>query len=306
MSPRHLALAALLVCLWGLNFVFTRLALDHIPAVLLVGLRYIGGAALCLVLPRPPTGLWRLLAITLTMFVGQYVCLYLALDLGFPAGLSSVALQIQAFFTIILAALMLHEHPSSRQWFGTLIAMAGVGLIAISTTRAGIPFASVLLLLGAAVAWAIGNVWMRGAGAYDPLGMIAWMSLLAMVPMLVLSVIFEGAARDWHAITSITWPIFGELVYIAIISTLGGFTIWGYLIKRYPASTIAPITLAVPVTGAASAALILGETFGLFRLAGMALILLGLVLAALPLRFGARQRRPAAAPLDEALASKEA
>ena len=296
MSPRHLALAALLVCLWGLNFVVTRLALDHIPPLLLVGLRYLGGAALCLVLPRPPTNLWRLMGITLTMFMGQYMCLYLALDLGFPAGLSSVALQIQAFFTIMLAALILHERPAPRQWFGTLIAMAGVGLIAISTTKAGIPVASVLLLLGAAVAWAIGNVWMRGAGAYEPLGMIAWMSLLAMVPMLVLSVIFEGAGRDWHAVTSITWPIFAELVYIALVSTLGGFTIWGYLIKRYPASTIAPITLAVPVTGAASAALILGETFGLYRLAGMALILLGLLLAALPWRFGAQKAVPALTP----------
>ncbi|MBV1707226.1 MAG: EamA family transporter [Hyphomicrobiales bacterium] len=306
MSPRHIALAALLVCLWGLNFVCTRLALDHIPPMLLVGLRYVGGAGLCVALPRPAIAWWRLLAITVSMFIGQYLCLYLALDLGFPAGLSSVALQVQAFFTIILAALMLHERPKTRQWLGTLIAMAGVGLIALSTTRAGIPVAAVILLLGAAVAWALGNIWMRGAGTYDPLGMIAWMSLLAMAPMLAVSAIFEGPARDLRALGSITWLVFGEILYIAIVSTLGGFTIWSYLVKRYPASTVAPITLAVPVTGAASAALLLGETFGLYRLAGMALILLGLVLAAMPWRLGARRRPAAAAPLDEALASKEA
>ncbi len=296
MSPRHFALAALLVCLWGLNFVVTRLALDHIPALLLVGLRYVGGAALCLVLPRPPTRLWRLAGITVTMFIGQYVCLYLALDLGFPAGLSSVALQIQAFLTIMLAALVLHERPAPRQWFGTIIALAGVGLIAVSTTKAGIPMASVLLLLGAAGAWAIGNVWMRGAGPYDPLGMIAWMSLAALVPMLVLSVIFDGASHDWQAITSINGLVFAEVIYMSVISTLGGFTIWGYLLKRYPASTIAPVTLAVPVIGAAAAALILGESFGLYRLGGMALILAGLLLAAMPWRFGARKVAVVSAP----------
>lgn len=296
MSPRHLALAAMLVCLWGLNFVVTRLALDHIPALLLVGLRYLGGAALCLVLPRPPTRLWRLAGITATMFIGQYVCLYLALDLGFPAGLSSVALQIQAFFTIMLAALVLHERPAPRQWFGTLIAMAGIGLIAVSTTKAGVPFASVVLLLGAAVSWAIGNILMRGAGSYEPLSMIAWMSLLAIVPMLVLSLIFDGASHDWQAITSINGPVFAEIAYITLVSTLGGFTIWSFLLKRYPTSTIAPITLAVPVTGAAAASLILGETFGLYRLGGMALILAGLLLAAVPWRFGARKVVAAGVP----------
>jgi O-acetylserine/cysteine efflux transporter len=68
-----------------------------------------------------------------------------------------------------------------------------------------------------------------------------------------------------------------------VLSTLVGFGIWGGLLKRYPASTVAPFSLLVPIFGAASAALVYGESFGPGRLAGMALILLGLAVVALPL-----------------------
>src|SRR5487761_2240552 len=115
MSPRHLALAMFVMGIWGFNFVVTRLALNHYPPILLVALRFALAAVPALFVPRPSFGFWRMTGISASMFMGQYVFLYLALMLGFPAGLSSVALQIQAFFTILLAAAVLGERPSQRQ-----------------------------------------------------------------------------------------------------------------------------------------------------------------------------------------------
>ena len=290
MSARHLLLALLVMVIWGFNFVVTRLALDHYPPMLLVALRFALAALPCLAIARPNVPAWRMVGIGLTMFVGQYAFLYLALVMGFPAGLSSVALQVQAFLTILLAALMLGERPNARQMLGTGVAFAGLGVIALATSSDGIPLAAVLLILASACSWAIGNVWMRGAGRFDTLPMIVWLSLVPPVPMLALSLAFEGAGPVAQALAATTWFSFGLLCYISVLSTLVGFGIWGLLLKTYPAGMIAPLTLLVPITGAGSAALVLGEQFGAFRAIGMALVLLGLACVALPIRWLPRSR----------------
>lgn len=289
MSVRDLLLALMVMAIWGFNFVVTRLALDHYPPMLLVALRFMLAALPCLLIPRPEVPLLRMIGIGSGMFVAQYAFLYLALAMGFPAGLSSVALQIQAFMTILLAALVLGEHPSARQIAGTLIAFAGLGTIAIATSNSGIPLVASLLILASALGWAFGNVLMRGAGQYDTLSMIVWLSLVPPLPMLAISLVFEGYGPVLTALASTTWYSFALLAFISLVSTLLGFGIWGYLLKTYPASMIAPLTLLVPITGAGSAALFLGEQFGVWRMAGMALVLAGLAFVAVPdkwLRWG--------------------
>ena len=78
------------------------------------------------------------------------------------------------------------------------------------------------------------------------------------------------------------------MLYVAVAATSIGYGIWGFLMARYPATTVAPFAMLVPITGAASAALVLGEGFGAVRLAGMALVLAGLAVTALP--WGTRKR----------------
>jgi O-acetylserine/cysteine efflux transporter len=114
---------------------------------------------------------------------------------------------------------------------------------------------------------------------------------VAPVPLLVLSLVFEGPARIEAGVLGANWLTIGAVLYIAIVSTTFGYAAWGQLLKLYPAATAAPFSLLVPVSGTISAALILGETFGPARLTGMGLILLGLAI----LVFG---RRPV--PIDPA------
>jgi O-acetylserine/cysteine efflux transporter len=84
------------------------------------------------------------------------------------------------------------------------------------------------------------------------------------------------------ALARIDLAAVGSLVYIVVLSTLLGFFVWAELLRRYPAGLVAPFTLLVPVSGTISAYLILGETFGPVRLAGMALILTGITVNTLP------------------------
>ena len=284
MSPRHIALALVVILIWGFNFVVMRLALDQYPPMLLVALRFAMAAVPVLWIKPPKIALWRMLAIGLMMFGAQYVFLYLALVQGFPAGLSSVALQIQAFMTIILAALVLGERPSPQQMLGTLVAFAGLAVIGYATSSAGIPLSAVLLLLAAALMWAIANVLVRGAGQFDTLAFVVWASLVPPLPIMAISLVFEGVGPVLHALASTTWLSFAMLLYTSVLATILGFGIWGILLKSYPAGKIAPLTLLVPIIGAGSAALFLGEPFGPVRLAGMALVVAGLVIVALPRR----------------------
>jgi O-acetylserine/cysteine efflux transporter len=124
-------------------------------------------------------------------------------------------------------------------------------------------------------------VLLRRAGKVDMLAMVTWMSLIAILPLFLLSVAVEGTPRLVAAVTHVTWLTVGAVLYIAVVSTIFGYAVWGQLLKLYPAATAAPFSLLVPVSGTISAALILGETFGPARLAGMVLILGGLAILVL-------------------------
>jgi O-acetylserine/cysteine efflux transporter len=291
LQPRHIVLAVVLAIFWGLNFVFIALALRDFPPIFLAVLRFAIAALPALFLPRPAISWGMLIAIGGTMFVGQFAFLFPAMAVGMPAGLASIALQVQAFITIGIAAALLGEKPTARQIAGSAVAF--IGLVVVGTTVGvnGVTLAGLILLLISAVFWSIGNTLTRQAGAVDMLALMSWASAVAPVPLLVLSLVFEGPARIEAGVLGANWLTIGAVLYIAIVSTTFGYAAWGQLLKLYPAATAAPFSLLVPVSGTISAALILGETFGPARLTGMGLILLGLAI----LVFG---RRPV--PIDPA------
>lgn len=293
MQPRHVALAVLLSIFWGLNFVVVTIALTDFPPLLLVSLRFVIAALPVLFLPRPAVSWPTMIAIGATLFIGQFALLFPAMAVGMPPGLASIALQVQAFITIGIAAATLGERPTVRQLAGSGIAFLGLVLIAATIGSNGVTLAGFLLLAGAAVFWSIGNVLLRRAGKVDMLPMMAWLSLIPPIPMLLLSFSIEGPERIAGAFTHANWLTVGAVLYIAVVSTTFGYASWGHLLKLYPAATAAPFALLVPVSGTISAMLILGETFGPLRLAGMVLILAGLA----GLAFG---QRPARIPVDPA------
>lgn len=233
------------------------------------------------VLPRPRIGWGRMAAIAAALFVGQFAFLFTGMAAGMPAGLASIVLQVQAFFTILIAAAVLRERPGPRRIIGSLIAFAGLAVIA-ATVGGGVTAAGLALTVAAALCWAVGNVLLRGAGKVDMLAMVVWLSLVPPVPLAALAVVLEGAGPVAHALTHIDWLGLGAVLYIGVPTTVVGFALWGHLLKLYPATTVAPFSLLTPVFGALSAALVLGERFGPVRLAGMVLILAGLAVLALP------------------------
>jgi O-acetylserine/cysteine efflux transporter len=292
MPVRHIALAVLVTAIWGFNFVVIRLGLGSVPPLLLAALRFVVAALPAAFLARPNVPLSKMVAIGMTLFVGQFAFLFPAMKLGMPPGLASVTLQSQAFFTILIAASVLGERPKPRQLAGAGVAAAGLLTIA-STVGGDFTLIGLGLTIASAASWAIGNVLMRGAGKADMLPMMVWLSLVPPIPLFLLSLTFEGWPAIVAGVSGMGLVGAGSVLYLALLATLVGFGLWGFLLRNHPASTVAPFSLLVPLFGTLSSWLVLGETFSPLRVAGMLLILAGLATIALPLSALSKRKRAA-------------
>ncbi len=285
MRPIHIALALLVTCVWGFNFVAIKLGLRDFPPLLFCALRFVLAATPLLVLGvrgGPPVAWRHVLAIGMTIGVLQFSLLFVGINIGMPAGLSSLVLQSQAFFTVLFATLILGDRPTPRHLLGMVVAFAGIGLIAWEMP-AGNSLVGLALVIAAAAAWAVGNIAMKRAAAPDLFRLMLWVSVAPPLPLFVLSLILEGPERITHSLTSLTPLGVGALLYIAAGATLFGFGSWGYLLRHYSASLVAPFSLLVPVFGMSSSVLLLGEDFSPSSIVGAMLVFTGLAITVLRL-----------------------
>ena len=132
-------------------------------------------------------------------------------------------------------------------------------------------------------------------GPVDAFGFMVWVSLVPPLPLFALSLIFEGPGALPASVRGATLAGVASLAFIAYAATLGGFGAWGWLMRRYEASTVAMYSLLVPPFGLLSAVVLLGERVDATRLAGAALVIAGV--AAGTVRWSARGRTaPAVLP----------
>ncbi|MFD6533665.1 EamA family transporter [Streptomyces sp. NPDC060184] len=297
MRPSHIALAVLVAALWGVNFVVVELGLDHFPPLLFSALRFLVAALPAVFFVGPPKVAWKwIVGVGLALGVAKFGLLFVGMDQGMGAGLSSLVLQVQAVFTALFAALALGERPGGVRVAGMVVALAGIGVAAVDEGASG-PVLAFVLVVAAAACWGVSNVLTRKAAPPDSLNFMVWVSTVPVLPLLGLSLLFEGWDRDTDALAAMDWTGAGVLVYVAWISTVFGFGAWGYLLRHHPASSVAPFTLLVPVFGMSSAALLLDESVSPLRWCAAALLVGGVALTSL----GGRWRKGATAtPLPAA------
>ena len=290
--PRHALSAAVVVVIWGVNFVIIDVALREFPPLLLASLRFALTAIPAILFVRRPPIAWRwIVAVGLFLGVGYFGLLFVGIHLGMPAGLSSLVLQSQAMFTLLMAAALLGERLGARHVAGTAVATGGLVLIA-AAGGGSVPLGPFLLVIASAVCWAASNVCTRVSGAPAGLGLLVWSSVIPPLPLAAMSYAVEGRDEVTRALTSFEPSALLALVYLVGLATLVGFGLWNSLLRQYPAGLVAPFSLAVPVVGMSAAWIWLGERPGAAELTGALVILLGLALVVLP----ARRGRPEAPP----------
>jgi O-acetylserine/cysteine efflux transporter len=292
--PRDVVLAVLVAVLWGVAFVATRIGLDHFSPPQLTVLRFAIAAVPVLALPRPPVAWSALAGVGLTLFAGQFLFQFFGIVHGTPVGIAAVVVHAQALFTIVFAAALLGERPTPRQWLGSAVALSGLALIALTVGGDLAPLGFLLTLLSP-VSFAIGNVLLKRLGPTDMPGLIAWLSLVPPLPALALSVALDGPGALPRALSHGAGAGLVAALYLGLVATTLAYAIWGALLRRYPAATVTPFALLVPLVGAGASALALGEQFGPLRLAGMGVVLVGLAVILLPAgagRSSPSSRRP--------------
>jgi O-acetylserine/cysteine efflux transporter len=289
--------AVLIAAVWGFNFVVIKVGVSSIPPLMLAALRFFFSALPAVFLvKRPQAPLKSIVAYGLLLGVGEFGFLFTAIKLGAPSGLSSILLQSQAFFTAILAAILLKERLQAHNVAGMLIAGAGLAVFAFLSggTAGAMSIPLLLMILLAALGWAAANVTTRIMPSVNSLSLMVWSSLVSPIPLAALSLGFEGPRAIGAAFSSLKPITVGALAYLVLFSTLLGYGLWNHLILRHGAGRIAPFSLMVPIFGIASAALVLGERFDPLDAAGAALILVGLLVHVFGGRFGNGDGRKAA------------
>lgn len=262
MKPRDLLLALAVVVVWGINFVVIEVGLEGMPPLLLSALRFFFAAVPAIFLLGPPRVAWRyVVGVGLALGVAKFGLLFIAMDHGVPAGLSSLVLQSQVIFTVLFAIAVLRERPRPAQLAGIVIACVGIVLIVLDR-KLSAPLGALLLVIVAAGFWGVANMITRYAKPPDTLRFMVWASAVAVVPLVVLSLLTEGPQADVDAIRAIDLSGIGAIAYLAFGATLFGFGVWGYLLRQYDASTVAPFSLLVPVVGMSAAWVLRGEAVG--------------------------------------------
>lgn len=282
MKPRHVLLAMLVATIWGFAYVATRIALDSFSPAELAFLRFAVACLAAVALPRPAVPWKMLVAVGSTMFAGQFLLQFFGIANGMPPGLASVVSQSQALFTVLFAILLLGERPTPRQFTGLAFGLGGLLLVG-ATVGQGLSALGLLLTLGSAISWGIGNTLMKKLPPVDILHLVVWMALVPPLPALAIAAWIDGPAHLPMALSSAPLIAFAAVLYLGLVSTVFAYAIWGRLLRLYPTAAVTPYALLAPCVGALSSALVFGERFGPLRLFGMALILFSLAIVALPL-----------------------
>jgi O-acetylserine/cysteine efflux transporter len=291
MKITDVCLAIFVAFIWGFNFVVIEIGLDSFPPILFSALRFSCAAFPAVLLWSRGDIEWRwIISIGVTLGIVMFSFLFIGMYAGMPAGLSSLVLQIQAVFTILLSIFILRDMPTIWQKIGIIIAFLGIGFLAVDKYETT-SFLGFILVIASGFAWAVSNILMKRCGNIDMFRLIIWMSIIPPIPLFLISLIFETG--HINALSNISWAGAGSILYTGLISTVLAFAIWGRLFQKYSPNVVAPFSLLVPIFGIISSFIMLDEKFTHIELIASCIAFVGLSLIVFGSKLTAFLRRNA-------------
>lgn len=295
LTTKDALMASAVIVAWGINFLFMKWALQELSPLILGLLRFV-----CVIFPaifffKCPKVRWYWLALYgLTISFGQFTLMFSALAQGMPTGLAALVVQGQAFFTVLLSAWLFGEPVKHHQFIGMLLAATGLGLIGVGQYQGVMPLIGLVLVLGAALSWGMGNLVLKKIGRVHPISLVVWGNVSSLMAFLLVSVLVYGVDEIGLQLSQMSGRVGGAVLYLAYVSGLG-YVGWGMLLARYPASKITPLALLVPVVAMLTAFLFLNESLNGWHWLGVLTVMLALLIHV----FGGRYRHNKKDPLPE-------
>lgn len=286
MRMRDLLLGVLVTVIWGSNFSVIEVGLRDLDPFLLTALRFLMTALPLIFFFRRPANvpLAAVAGYGVLFGVGLWFVVNLAMSQGMSPGLSSLVLQFAVFFTLLLSALVFDERIHRPQVVGMVLAVGGL-LLVIGYTQGAATVRGALLVLLAALSWSVCNLLVKRYKPADMLAFIVWSSAFAAPALLLLTAWVRGAAPFVALGHGVTLAAVGSILFQAYVTTIFGYSVWNTLMKTYPAATVAPLSLLVPVSGIATSWLVFDEHFAPGVWGGVGVMLCGVVVFVLAPRW---------------------
>ena len=273
MHKKHLTLAVLVTAIWGLNFPVTKLGLAAIDPLLLTALRFtLAALPWVFFVKRPPIAIKWLAAYGLIFGVAMWALINLGIEWGVPPGTAALLIQFSAFFTMGWGVLLFREHLSPGQMLGMGLAVLGLVSIILASPGHGTTLGYGLLLVSA-FSWSVGNVFIKQSKVREMFAFVVWASVFPPIPLLAITWLAHGPAPFAALATQFEWVAVFSLLFQVYAATHFCYWGWNLLLREYPVSTVAPLSLLIPVFGIAGSMLMLGHRVGYSEGVSMVLIL---------------------------------
>jgi drug/metabolite transporter (DMT)-like permease len=294
MSVRDLLLGVFVMCLWGLNFSVIKLGVGELNPLLLTALRFtLATIPAVFLVKRPSVHIGYLAGYGMTFGIGVWGMATWSINAGLSAGMASVLLQMNVVIGLFLGWFLLKESVSRMKMVGSVLAIGGLGL-SLSVTDGSVTPMGILLILLAALSWSITSIIIKKAGTKQVFAFSIWAMLFAPLPLFALSFLQYGSAPFVQLVNQWNNAAAFSVLFQAYPTTLFGYWIWNRMLVKYPLTTVAPLTLLVPVFGLLGGALFFNEDVGVVKASACLLVIVGLLIGLLsPTEFKDRfNRRP--------------
>ncbi|HEV7369313.1 DMT family transporter [Arenibaculum sp.] len=286
MKPLDIAAILVVMAIWGCNFVVAKVALTEFSPIFVMFLRFTLVALLIVPFVRVPREKMKGIVI-FSFLLGtiHFPLMFTGLQ-GLDAATTSIAGQLSVPFSSLLAAFFFKDRLGWRRALGMAVAFGGIVVIA-GEPRVLASLGHLWLVVGAAFAFALANIHVKGMGEVDGFALNGWMALFAAPQLLTVSMLAEE--NQWAQLTQASWIGWACILYMVVMVTIVSYGVWYPLLRRYDVNQTMPWTLTVPVFGVASAVLFLGEPLtpallagGLVTLTGVAVVVIRRPRAAAP------------------------
>jgi O-acetylserine/cysteine efflux transporter len=275
---RHILLAILVACILGVSFVAIRIGTNELPPLLVTGYRFLFAAFPLVLFIKPPkvAAKW---VVSYGLFQGVLLFgfMFTAISWGMPGGLTSLVAQMQVFFTIALSGLFFREMPMRHHYIGAGIAIIGIVITGLAKLQSATPLVPFMLVLCGAASWGVANIISKAARPPDMLSFVVWSSLAAPAPLFLASMMLESTTFGWAGFMP-SWHVIAAIAFMAYAASIFAFTAWTWLLQQYPAATVTPFALLIPIFGFSSMAAVFGERISLLTMLGALVVFIGLAI----------------------------
>jgi O-acetylserine/cysteine efflux transporter len=272
MNSKQILLALIVPITWGLGFTLAKIGMEQFPALLIMTIRF-GIAGLILVwFTKPPWGHMReIFVVALIGSTIQYGLTYNGLK-GIDASTAAILVQLEGPILAIMGAFLLKEKLGITRALGMGLAFIGV-LIIVGEPRLDGHLDSVILLIAGSAVWAVAQIMISRLKDLSGITILAWVAIMATPQMFVASLLIEDG--QWLAITTASFIDWSIILYLALIMTVLGYSVWYHLLSSVDVSKVSPFLMLLPITSIIAGIVLLDEKLTSSMILGGLLIMSG-------------------------------